>query len=88
MELFSGRKNTIGMPNLLEKFLLVAGYLILDTRFQILDTSNKYKESESSKLVSSIEYLKTSAGQSCLFYCIYLFKQVEWFISTPFWNFH
>jgi len=33
MELFSGRKNTIGMPNLLEKFLLVAGYLILDTRY-------------------------------------------------------
>ena len=88
MELFSGRKNTIGMSNFLEKFLLVAGYLILDTRYRILDTSNKYKESESSKLVSSIEYLKTSARQSCLFYRIDLLKQVEWFIGAPFWDLH
>jgi len=38
MELFSAGKNTIGTPNLLEKFLLVAGYLMLDTRYWILDT--------------------------------------------------
>jgi len=38
MELFSAGKNTIGTPNLLEKFLLVARYLMLDTRYWILDT--------------------------------------------------
>jgi len=37
MELFSGGKNTIGTSNLLEKFLLVAGYLILDAGYWILD---------------------------------------------------
>jgi hypothetical protein len=84
MELFSGRKNTIGMPNLLEKFLLVARYLMLDNRYQILVISTTNDQHPESR----IQYLKKLARQSCLFYCIYLFKQVKWFIGSPFGNFH
>ena len=84
MELFSGRKNTIGMPNLLEKFLLIARYLMLDNRYQILVISTTNDQHPESR----IQYLKTSAWQSCLFNSIDLFKQVEWFISAPLRNFH
>jgi len=84
MELFSGRKNTIGMPNLLEKFKMVARYLMLDNRYQVL-TTNTINDQHPE---SCIQYLKTSTRQSCLFYRIDLLKQVEWFIGSPFRNFH